>query len=202
LIKAHAFRINTLLKLSQLPVEQTWPADKLNLADYGLQPPRARIQFNQQQIAFGKTNPLNNKRYLLHNHKISLHADETYPLVSAQPSSLVDLYLLQQIEPLEIITPQLQLYKNETGHWQSNKELTADQIQNILQQWRNAQAFAVHAYMPRKQLGKVTVQLAQQTIKFEISDDDPWLILARPELGIEYHLDASLKTQLLEIPDA
>jgi len=201
-IKAHAFRVNTLLKLSQLPVEQSWPVDQLNLANYGLQPPRARIQFNQQEIAFGKTSPLNNKRYLLHNNTISLHADETYPLVSAQPASLVDLYLLQQREPLEISSPQLQLYQNDAGHWQSNKKLTADQIQTILQNWKGAQAFAVHTYMPRKQLGKITIQLAQQTIEFEITDDNPWLILARPELGIEYHLDAALKNRLLGIPDA
>ncbi len=196
-IKAHAFRINTLLKLSQLPVEQSWSVDDLDLADYGLQPPRARIQFNQQEIAFGKTSPLNHKRYLLHNNKISLHADETYPLVSAQPASLVDLYLLQQTEPLEITSPQLHLYQNDAGHWQSNKQLTADQIQTILQHWKNAQAFAVHGYMPRKQLGKINIQLAQQTIEFEITDDDPWLILARPDLGIEYHLDAALKNHLL-----
>lgn len=201
-IKAHQFRVNTLLKLSQLPVEQSWSVDELNLADYGLEPPRARIQFNQQQIAFGKTSPLNNKRYLLHKNQISLHADETYPLVSAQPASLVDLHLLQQAEPLAVTTPELQIFKNDAGHWQSEQALTADQIQTVLQHWENAQAFAVHAYMPRKQLGKITIQLAQQSIEYEITDDDPWLILARPDLGIEYHLDASLKNPLLGIPDA
>lgn len=196
-IKAHSFRVNTLLKLSQLPLEQSWSADELNLADYGLESPRARIRFNQQEIAFGKTSLLNHKRYLLHNNKISLHADETYPLVSAQPASLVDLALLNKAEIVSLTSPQLQLYQNDTGHWQSDNKLTVDQIQTILQQWKNAQAFAVHTYMPRKQLGKISIQLAQQTIEFEITDDEPWLILARPELGIEYHLDAALKNRLL-----
>lgn len=196
-IKAHDFRVNTLLKLSQLPLEKSWSVDDLDLADYGLEPPRARIQFNQQKIAFGKTSPLNHQRYLLHNNKISLHADETYPLVSAQPASLVDLNLLPQADIISLNSSQLQLHQNDAGRWQSNQQLTADQIQTILQQWKNAQAFAVHAYMPRKQLGKISIQLAQQTIEFEITDDDPWLILARPELGIEYHLDAALKNRLL-----
>lgn len=201
-IKAHQFRVNTLLKLSQLPLEKSWSVDDLDLADYGLEPPRARIQFNQQQIAFGKTSPLNHQRYLLHNNKISLHADETYPLVSAQPASLVDLNLLPRSDIISLNASQLQLYQNDTGHWQNNQQLTADQIQIILQQWKNAQAFAVHAYMPRKQLGNISIQLAQQTIEFEITDDDPWLILARPELGIEYHMDAALKNRLLGSPDA
>jgi hypothetical protein len=176
--------------------------DELDLADYGLEPPRARIQFNQQQIAFGKTSPLNNKRYLLHNNKISLHADETYPLVSAQPASLVDLHLLNRTGIVSLSGPQLQLYQTDAGRWQSNKNLAADQIQTVLQHWENAQAFAVHTYMPRKQLGKITIKFAQQAIEFEITDVDPWLILARPELGIEYHLDAALKNRLLGIPDA
>lgn len=196
-IKAHTFRVNTLLKLSQLPAEQAWPIDDLKLADYGLEPPRARIRFNQQEIAFGKISPLSQQRYLLHNNKISLHDDQTYPLVSAQPSSLVDLTLLQQTEIISLSSPQLQLYQNDAGRWQSNKKLTADQIQSILQHWKNAQAFAVHTYMPRKQLGTIRIQLAQHTIEFEITDDEAWLILARPELGIEYHLDAALKNRLL-----
>lgn len=201
-IKAHAFRVNTLLKLSQAITDNNYATSDLNLADYGLDNPRARIIFNNTEIRFGKSNPLNNKRYLLSNNRLSLLADEIYPLVSAEAASFVDLYLLDNKTIQSIATPDWHIFKNAEKKWASTNSLSADQIQTLLENWQHAQAFAVHRYMQRKQLGNIVLTIDEQKIHFEISDDDPWLILARPDLGIEYHLDKALKNSLLGIPDA
>ena len=200
-IKAHQFRINTLLKLTQTPVSKLYDTSELKLSDYGLENPRAVIQFDDMKIAFGKNNPINNKRYIMSNNKMGLLLDETYPLVSAQPTSFIDLYLLQDKHITAISTPDIQLNKNN-NQWQTNSGWSADQVQSFIQQWRSTQAFAVHRYMQRKQLGNIIIQTDSQKIIFEITDDDPWLILARPDIGIEYHLDAALKEKLLGNTDA
>jgi len=201
-IKAHAFRVNTLLKLSQATTHKNYATNDLNLADYGLDTPRARIIFNDTEILFGKTNPLNNKRYLLCNNTLSLINDDTYPLVSAEPASLVDLHLLDSKNIQSIETADWHIFKNSSNHWDSNSQFSADQLQTLLENWQHAQAFAVHKYMPRKKLGNIVLTIDEQKMHFEISDDDPWLILARPDMGIEYHLDKALKNSLLGIPDA
>jgi len=201
-IKAHQFRVNTLLGLSQTPIDESYDSSALNLQHYALDKPRARIIFNSTEISFGKSNPLNNKRYLKSGNKLVLVNDQTYPLVSAQAATFVDLRLLPEQTITALSLPDLQIKKTETAHWKSTSKkipdnvLNADQIQTLLENWRSAQAFAVHKYMPRKKLGMIKISFENSNIIFELSDDDPWLILARPDLGIEYHMDSSLKKKL------
>jgi len=201
-IKAHQFRVNTLLGLSQTPIIESFDSRTLNLQHYALDKPRARISFNNTEIAFGKTNPLNSKRYLKNKNKLVLVSDDTYPLISAQPATFVDLMLLPEKNISALTLNDLKIEKTKSTHWISSSKklsdnaLSADQIQILLDDWRNAQAFAVHKYMPRKKLGKIQITFEDSIIDFELSDDDPWLILSRPDLGIEYHLDSSQKQKL------
>lgn len=203
-IKAHQFRVNTLLALSQTPVDESYDIQTLNLEHYALDKPRARIIFNSTEISFGKSNPLNNKRYLKSDDKLVLVNDESYPLVSAQAATFVDLSLFSGKKITALTLPDLEIKQTETAHWKStsgtltDNALSADQVQMLLENWRGAQAFAVHKYMPRKKLGMIEITFSDSIINFELSDDDPWLILARPELGIEYHLDSPLKKKLLD----
>jgi len=202
-IKAHQFRVNTLLSLSQSPIDESFDSSTLNLQHYALDKPRARIIFNDTEILFGKTNPLNSKRYLKTNNKLVLIADESYPLISSQPATFVDLMLLPEKNISALVIADLIIEKTEDARWKSSSKtlsanaLTPDKIQTLLQNWRGAQAFAVHKHMPRKKLGMIKITLEDSVIDFELSDDDPWLILTRPDLGIEYHLDSSQKETLL-----
>ena len=198
-IKAHQFRINTLLGLTQSPVDTLYNIESLDLSAYALEPPRARISFDQTDILFGKINPLNNKRYLLANNKMVLLNDQAYPLVSAQAASFVNLSLIPDdfnIKRIETPSTSIQFTNNSVWVSSNKNKLNADQIQSLIQHWKSAQAFAVHKYMPRKKLGKIKISTQTKSITFDITDDDPWLILALPEINIEYHLDNSLKNIL------
>jgi len=201
-VKAHQFRLNTLLGLTQTLIQKSYDADSLNLSDYALEQPRARIIFNTTEISFGKINPVNNKRYLLAENKILLLDDQIYPLVSAQASSFIDLALLPdnfKITKIETPATTVELISNNLWTASNKNKLNADQIQAFLQHWKSAQAFAIHAYLSRKNLGEIKISSQSKIITFEITDDDPWLILASPELNIEYHLDKSQKNILYGI---
>lgn len=200
-IKAHQFRINTLLSLTQTPVQKFYASSDINLMDYELDKPRARIIFNNTSISFGKSNPLSSQRYILSENKMTLLLDQLYPLVSAQASTFVDLNLLPDNATISSIKlPDLGINKTQQNTWGITpaKKLTADEIQAFIENWMNAQAFSVHRYLQRKQLGVIKILTEQGNIDFIISDDDPWLILARPDLNIEYHLDKTFKNKLLD----
>ena len=213
-LKAHQFRITTLLSLTQSPVEKSYDISSLDLSQYTLDKPLAQIVFNDTDILFGKTNPLNNKRYFLAENKMALIIDQIYPLASAQPSSFIDLSLLpEHFSITKIQTPAVSILLDDDNNWFNTQEqavkgkLNADQIQSLLQHWNKAQAFAVHKYLPRKQLGQIEIGSRTKTLIFQITDNEPWLILALPELNIEYHLDHSNKDILYGIfkadqPDA
>ena len=209
-LKAHQFRINTLLKLLRTPVSKTYDTGSLDLSHYALLKPRAKIKFNDTEILFGKTNPVNNMRYLLVDNKISLILDQTYPLVSAQAASFIDLSLLpNNFNINRIKTPSTSIYLDHDGKWTSTEQasLNADQIQALLSNWKSAKAFAVHKYLKRKNLGKIEISSETKTLIFQITDEDPWIVLALPDLNIEYHIDKSQKNSLYGIfkkvtPDA
>lgn len=199
-INAHQFRVNTLLGLSQTPVDNFYDISTLKLTDYSFERPRAKITFNKTQVLFGKSNPINARRYILTENKMALLLDQTYPLVSAHAATFIDLSILPHSEPLlEISLPKFTLTKNKNNSWQTNTDTDIDK-ENLLaikNHWKQAQAFSVHPYLERKELGRISIKTTKQTINFIINDDNSWLILARPDMKIEYHLDISFKEKLL-----
>ena len=198
-VRAHDFRIKHLLNLLETPILKSYDIDELALESYGLKPPRASIRYNDIEILFGNTNPVNNWRYLQTENKLLLVYEEIYPLLSAQPTSFVDLFILPGERKINRLTlPGLQLSSSDKG-WLSDgqQSITADQITELVNNWQSAQAFGVHIFMQRKQLGEIKIQLDNgELVQLEITDDTPWLILADPARGIEYHLDSGLKEKL------
>ncbi|MFW2372953.1 MAG: DUF4340 domain-containing protein [Gammaproteobacteria bacterium] len=201
--RAHSFRVNMLLDLIDIAIANSYDINTEKLKSFGLDTPRASILFNNQAIHFGKQNPVTKQRYIQTEKFISLINDQIYPLISSQPSSFVDLKILDSghlISGLHL--PDFSLLQQDDGHWSlsGKQQASADQIQVLLEHWRHAQAFAVHAYLPRKQLGSLVIELdSGKTVELEISDTSPWLILGQKQLGIEYHLDSEMYNRLFRL---
>lgn len=201
-IRAHDFRINNLLSLLTQQAASHYKIQDIELKTYGLQTPRAHIQFNSTHLFFGKANPVNSMRYIQNLDHMYLVHDETYPLIRSQPSSFVSLNLLNEkhkvINIKQINSEHLAQELEKINSIQ--KVNNADQIQTQLQNWQFAKAFSVHAYMKRKSLGKIQLTFDNQAAyEFEISEIQPWLILGRKDLNIEYHLDGSQLSSLLNL---
>lgn len=199
-IDANAFRIDTLLNMLDTASHASYPAGTLDLEKYGLSDAATSISFNDETVYFGITNPINDYRYVRSGDSVHLIDDHFYPLLSSQTGTLVARELLgsdAEIERLEL--PGHTLYRDDNDRWHSDKELGGDAINETLYQWRSGQAFGVHNYMPRKSLGDVSVHLAGRTepVRFIVTDRDPWLIIARPGLDLEYHFNPEFYDRLL-----
>lgn len=205
-VRSHSFRVDKLLDLIDIDINNTYEIDSEKLKSFGLDTPRASIFFNDQAIHFGKQNPVTNKRYIQTEKFISLIDDQIYPLISSQPSSFVDLKIIDSGQVITALRlPDFSLLQQDNGHWSiaGKQQVSADQIQALLEHWRHAQAFAVHAYLPRKQLGSLVIELdSGRTIELEVSDTSPWLILGQKQLGIEYHFDSELYNRLFRLDHA
>ena len=199
-IDANAFRVDTLLNLLDTASHATYGASTLALDKYGLADPATSIRFNDIVIEFGILNPINDYRYVRSGDSVHLIDDHFYPLLSSQTGTLVARELLgsdAEIEKLEL--PDHTLFRDDNDRWHSDRGLGGDAISETLYQWRNGQAFGVHNYMPRKSLAVVNVHLAgrAEPVRFIVSDRDPWLIIARPELDLEYHFNPEFYDRLL-----
>jgi hypothetical protein len=181
----------------------------MKLTKYKLDKPRTTIRFgddtNDTLFEFGSANPINRLRYVKVGDRIHLIDDNFYPLVSSQIGTLISQTLLPGSDTITALRlTDISLVRSDEGKWQvtpENSELSTDAINAVVDEWQHAQAFGVHDYLQREQLGKVSVTTRSngigQTVDFVITDIDPWLIIARPELGIEYHFDAEFYDRLL-----
>ena len=200
-IAANDFRINSLLKLLNAPVHSRYSTDEIDLSDTGFSDSSTNISFDDQTINFGTNNAATSLRYVKLNNAVYTIEDVYYPLLSSNFGTLVSLNLIPKGNRIvKLILKNLTLSKNDENIWQSNNEITADNINKILDDWRSAQAFGVHEYLERDELGEVFIYLTDlaEPITYTITDTDPWLILARPELGLEYHLDVDAYNKLIE----
>lgn len=201
---AHAFRVQSLLKLLQTPVTQSYSASELDLAQLGLMPSRASIRFNDREIHFGKSNPVNHKRYLLSEDRVYLLNDSLYPLVSAEAASLISLTLLEPGMTInKIALPKLILQKSADNAWhdQDGKIVAADSAQQLLDNWQAATAYSVHAYMARPNAKPVVLQFNNQpALHLLVVADTNALIIGRPDAGVEYHFDAQYAANILQLP--
>jgi hypothetical protein len=200
-VDANEFRINSILKLLNAPVHNQYSLDEINTSDTGLAKPLTTIQFNNHTIEFGIINPATNLRYIKFKNTVYTIEDVYYPLLSSHFGTLVSLNLLPADSKIEkLVLANQTIAKDDNGLWQSNSKMSADNINRTLDHWRNDQAFGVHKYMQRgEELGEVFVYLEgqQQPLTYVITDTDPWLILARPEIGLEYHLDIEAYNNLI-----
>lgn len=199
-IEANNFRVSSILKLLNAPVHSSYPIEDINLVKVGLEDSRTSIQLDQQLISFGITNPATKLRYVKLNNNIYTIEDVYYPLLTSYFGTLVSLNLLPADSKIEkLILPGQTISKDDNGLWQSNIDIDADSIVEIIQSWQQLQAFGIHEYMPRDSLGDVFIYLENQpqAINYVITDTDPWLILARPDLGLEYHLDIEAYKKLI-----
>jgi len=200
-IAANNFRISSILKLLQAPVHKRYDLTEIDPGKIGLENPSTSIQFDDTSIAFGLINTATNLRYIRSENSIYTIEDVYYPLLSSNFSSLVSLNLLPVNSTIEkLILLDQTIAKDEKGLWRSNREIDTDSIIKTIDYWQHRQAFGIHKYLPRNELSEVFIHIKNQAepIRYIVTDTDPWLILARPELELEYHLDIEAYEQLFK----
>lgn len=195
-IAANSFRLESVLDLMNAPIHKHYAGSALDLATLGLNKPDTSIQFSTDEknylIRFGITNPATNLRYILMEGQVYTIEDVYFPLISSFFGTLVSLDLLPDDSTIDkLVLKNQTITKDDQLRWQSSLDFSGDAIAKIIEDWKGAQAFGIHEYLERDDLGEIEIYIDQQKqpIRFIISDNDPWLILARPELGIEYHLE-------------
>lgn len=203
---ADEFRIQTLLRLTTARSQTHFTMQGEELAKFKLAAPRVRVHFNNTTLAFGGTEPLSERRYILVDQTIHLINDTSYYLLISAPTNWLSTALLPPAsQVLELELPGVKAVRKKDGRWSlspATPPISMDTVNALTAEWTHAQALQVKTYERAPAEGSVTIRLqAEQTpIRFDIVTREPELILARPELGIQYHLAAEFVDRLLKLP--
>jgi hypothetical protein len=201
------FRIDAILKLAETRSLGSYSSTGRELHSFGLDKPRVHVTFNDNlTLAFGGNTPLDNRRYLLLNDHIHLIKDNFFYHLIGGFTTFIDTALLPSGSSLEELQLPVITLRRVENRWETEPQLeeySADQAATLVQAWQHARALEVKKYNGDK--GEVLVlHIAGQgePIRFLITARTPELVLARPELGIQYHLAEHLAGELLELRPA
>ncbi len=204
-LPASEFLVNTILRISEADSHAQYPMSELDLAQTGLAEPKVILYLNGLRIEYGKTEPLNHRRYLRIGDTVHLVLDTTYPHLRSEATNLIDTALLPPGSELHALhLPEGKVSKQE-GTWivaPTQPELSADAMQQWLDEWRHARAIQVKAYSGDMLKPEISVYLEgdQAPLRFDITRGDDTLILGRSDLGVEYHMVESVGKKLIALP--
>ncbi|MEJ2107841.1 MAG: DUF4340 domain-containing protein [Acidiferrobacteraceae bacterium] len=211
--RAHAFNTARVLRVAMARVQKELPLSVgKDLAQFGLAKPRAVLQLDDQRIAFGGTNPVNDLQYVQYQGRIYLVAGRNFQDVARTYSDFLDAHLFRQdLKPVALYLPGLNL-KLKDGRWivrPASDKLTTDRINTFVDEWRYAQALTVEKYQGKPVHQQIRFRFAPDkkggkpaTVVVDILSRHGELVLYRPDEGLEYHFPEEVGKRLLELkPD-
>lgn len=190
-LRASDLRIDIMLKLLGAHSYAQYNSKDMQLSRFLLDQPQVSIEFNGARIDFGDVSPLGEQRYVQYNNIVHIINDVLFQQLQAPAYFFLNTRLLPERTMITAILLPGQAIRRQQGVWTTEPAtiISADRIVALANAWRDADAISVGKYEDSAQHESVRIELEKQdTIEFLIVREPPQLILARPDLGIQYHL--------------
>ena len=191
---ANEVRINTILNLPGAHSYTQFGKGEVELDRFLLNDPAVSIEFNNTRIDFGDTNPIAEQRYVLANETVHLINDSLYQQLQTPATFFLGTKLLPDDRKIRTITFPDYTVNNDKGVWTvepEHEDIAADNIVKLIHAWHIANAISIRDIGAAENYGAVQIELDDDTtIEFIIINPLPQLILARPDIGLQYHISS------------
>ena len=201
---AQITNVRRLLSILKIEADALSDAADVDLNALGLQQPKVSMRFNGIPLFFGATNNIGGRRYVMLNEKLYLLPDVHLVFVNQGLAGLADRRLLPG--PSGIVSlrlPDLEISLDEDNRWRSNQAIEFQQssLLRLVDNWRTLQATRISNFdleLPPRQL--IEIKLANgEVIEFLLMSEDPEIIIAHPNLGLQYHFRRDYRDQLITL---
>lgn len=203
-IPADQHQVDMLLRLSELRPARNYPSSELDVKQLHLDPASVIVLLNDTELHFGATEPLDNLRYVRIADRVSLINDNVQNILQGSRIQFASRKLLPEGADIVGLTiPNLKLTKTEAGRWLTEPEpehTSADAVPKLLTAWTTTSALRVSNYQTSEHNTPVRIELANgEHLQFELRQSGNETVLARPDLGLQYHLFESSAKGLFEL---
>ena len=196
---ASRFRITSMLQFLQQPSTSQLHIIGLDLEHFQLAQPNVVLIFNNHEFAFGTTNQIDNQRYVRYGDQLHLINDPLYPQLTQNAEFFISTRLLPEDTQLKRMQFPNHILTMNSEQWQIEPALAVDNdtLKQLVEAWLNTSAMRVTANTTTASSTIITLETNQdRTIRFNIIKQPSELILARTDLGIQYHLNNYQAEQL------
>lgn len=200
-LPASAFHVEQVLALLERPVEASYKLAELDREEIGLEPPRVRISVDGEELLFGVSHPMGNRRYVQYRDRIHMVQEGVMPLLEGPWWNFIDRHLVfpgRQVQ--EVLTPAYHLQRQD-DNWvllagEPPDGVTAEQL---AQAWNHASALVVRP-VRRERVDETPVQLSWtdgegRLLRPEQVDGE--FRLVDPQRGLAYALSEHVQDFLL-----
>jgi hypothetical protein len=203
---ADSITLERLISIVNNETESRISAAEIDLATLGLQVPKAILTVNDTPILFGATNNIGERRYIMIGSTVYLLPDLHLHFLTQGITGLIDRRLLPRAIPLQSLRlKELSLTKNSAGSWQDTTrgEVAVEPLNMLVNSWQTLNAGSIKIYdKSRIPLQKLIAGLDDGSeIEFYLMSIKPELVIARPDLGLQYHFAEKQYYELLSIAE-
>ena len=188
--KANPNRIESILSLLTTKSYKKLKLDEVDIAQFDLRDPRVILTLNNYEFSFGTTNPIDQKRYILFGQEIYLTNDFLFPQLMVSFEFFLETKLLpDNINITSIKFPEYEIQKNENKWTSTKKDHNKEKIKDLVSKWEKATALSINKYEKKDNEGIISIlRSSGERINFAIIETEPYLILAREDIGIQYNM--------------
>jgi hypothetical protein len=196
--------VGRLLSILNFASSALADAADVDLAQLGLQQPKASIRFNDSLLQFGTTNNIGERRYVMLDTRVYLLPDVHLAFISQGLSALVDRRLLpRRGEIVSLRLPDLEISLDEGNLWHANQAIEYSQSSLLLlaENWQNLQATRIGQFDPELMPGQsIEIELADgQVVEFLLLSETPEIVIAHPGIGLQYYFRSDYRDQLIAL---
>jgi len=206
-IAADGFKADSISELAEAKANAHYPIGKgEDLKPYGLDKPNITVTFNDQdKLAFGGIETLKYQRYIRNGDTLYVIFDRYFSNISNPPAEFVSHSLLPDQPSIDkLVLPDLTLSR-QGDHWLAQppvKDLSNDQVNELLENWRDAHATDVQKYTPAKNAQQLQVYIKgrDKPLIFELLQENKQISLGRADLGLKFSFTPEIAKNLLKLP--
>lgn len=203
---AHNASIKRLLGIVDMEASALGDAASVDLAPLGLHQPVATLRFNDSQLLLGTNNNIGARRYAMIESKVYLLPDAHLPFISQGLAGVIDRHLLpQRFVPQSLQLPDFDIQRSDDNGWHSPQaqHLASARLGQLVANWQSLKASRVTRFTPgAASLKVIGLQLADgQSMQFLLMSIDPEIVIAHPQIGLQYHFRSDYYNQLISPDD-
>ncbi|MFT5446869.1 MAG: hypothetical protein ACI9DC_002044 [Gammaproteobacteria bacterium] len=221
---ADVFRVQTLIGLALARSQIRFRAAGNDLTQYGLQPARATVRFNDTVLLIGDANPVDGYRYVLSDRQVHLLEDNWFSPIFGSGIAWLDPRLLPHDATPEAIElrpkPGVMLrwhlakdrWRRTPTHSTSDAQTAHQRGLALTNAWRQARALSVQRRDPAlawnaraivtfKRAAQSPKATTNETIGFVLTRTKDALFFAREDLDVQYRFLPRQGQALLDTRD-